>query len=94
MRRCLLVLLVLGRMTPGAARAADPIIPPDAKLEHLFDGVCLTEGVAVATDGLVYFSDITFSHVSRNERGDVTAAPFSDSTDLPRSCTTISHREH
>ena len=65
-------------MGPGqTARAADPstfpaptgdraVLPPDAKLEQLFDGGCvLTEGVAVAPDGMVYFSDITFTHVSQ-----------------------------
>lgn len=45
-----------------AASAADAIVPPEAKLEKLFDGVTLTEGVSVAPDGMVYFSDITFSH--------------------------------
>lgn len=60
-------------MTAGLGRAAEPIISPDARLEHLFDGVTLTEGVAVAPDGQVYFSDITFSYVSRNERGQVHA---------------------
>src|SRR3954471_9798069 len=50
----------------GLAGAADPIIPPDAKLETVFDGgLVLTEGVAVAPDGQVYFSDITFTPVSR-----------------------------
>src|SRR5438128_3188107 len=53
--------------------AAEPIVPPDAKLEKLFDGITLTEGVAVAPDGQVYFSDITFSHVSKNERGEIHA---------------------
>lgn len=47
-----------------------PIVPPDAKLELLFDGgLVLTEGVAVAPDGKVYFSDITFSHVSKEKLG-------------------------
>lgn len=46
--------------------AADPIVPPDAKLETVFDGgFVLTEGVAVAPNGMVYFSDITFTHVAR-----------------------------
>jgi gluconolactonase len=46
--------------------AADPVVPPDAKLEKLFDGgLVLTEGVAIAPDGMVYFSDITFTHVAR-----------------------------
>jgi gluconolactonase len=49
--------------------AAEPIIPPDARLEKLFDARVLTEGVAVAPDGMVYFSDITFSHATRDEKG-------------------------
>src|SRR3954467_1751704 len=56
----LLVLLAAGPLL------ADPVVPPDAKLETLFDGgLTLTEGVAVAPDGMVYFSDITFTHVSK-----------------------------
>src|SRR5215218_7554376 len=48
---------------------ADPVVPPDAKLETVFDGgFVLTEGVAVAPDGMVYFSDITFTHVSRDAK--------------------------
>jgi gluconolactonase len=65
MRRALFALLVLAAPT----RAADPLIPPDAKLEKLFDGcLVLSEGVAVAPDGTVYFSDITFTHVSKAEK--------------------------
>jgi len=45
-------------------QAGEPIVPLNAKLEKLYDGITLTEGVAVAPDGMVYFSDITFSHVS------------------------------
>jgi gluconolactonase len=53
-----------------AGSSQSPIVPPDAKLEKLFDGgLVLTEGVAVAPDGMVYFSDITFSHVSREKLG-------------------------
>jgi gluconolactonase len=37
------------------------ILIPDAKLEVLFDGGFFTEGPAVGSDGLVYFSDITFT---------------------------------
>jgi gluconolactonase len=46
------------------------IVPKNAKLELLFDGgLVLTEGVAVAPDGTAYFSDITFSHASKDKRG-------------------------
>jgi gluconolactonase len=54
-------------------RAEDPIVPPDAKLEKLFESHVLTEGVSVAPDGLVYFSEITFSHKSRDEKGAIEA---------------------
>src|SRR3954453_18354312 len=65
MRPLPLIVLVL----PVGPLGADPVVPPDAKLERLFDGgLVLTEGVAVAPDGMVYFSDITFTHVSK-ERG-------------------------
>src|SRR5829696_7575085 len=64
-------LLVLLLAVP--ASAADPV-PPEAKLEKVFDGgLVLTEGVAVAPDGMVYFSDITFTHVSRDARAPLEA---------------------
>jgi len=72
----------IGRLTGTAsyvalfaalAVAADPIVPPGSKPEKLFEGITLTEGVAVAPDGQVYFSDITFSHRARNERGEIHA---------------------
>jgi gluconolactonase len=70
MRYALLVLFLI--VVP--ARAADPIVPPDAKLEKLFDGgLVLTEGVAVAPDGMVYFSDITFTHVAKEKKQPVEA---------------------
>jgi gluconolactonase len=54
----------------GGAKGPIPIVPPGAKLENLFDGgLVLTEGVAIAPDGMVYFSDITFSHVSKEKNG-------------------------
>ena len=59
--RCTLLLSVL-IVLPSFGLAQDQIVPPNAKLEKLFEGVMLTEGVSVAPDGMVYFSDITFSH--------------------------------
>ena len=54
--------------------AKDAIVPPGAKLEKIFDeGMVLTEGVAVAPNGMVYFSDITFSHVAKDKRGFIEA---------------------
>jgi gluconolactonase len=70
MRRAFLSLLLLA----NPALAADPIVPPGAKLETVFDGgLVLTEGVAVAPDGRVYFSDITFTHVSRDQKKPIEA---------------------
>lgn len=69
-------LLITGLLLVTTARptaAADPILPPGAKLEKLFDGITLTEGVAVAPDGMVYFSDITFSHQSKTKTGAIHA---------------------
>jgi gluconolactonase len=65
MSRFVLVCVVL-LSTTAAASAQDAIVPPGAKLEKVFDGgLTLTEGVAVALDGMVYFSDITFTWVSK-----------------------------
>lgn len=58
----------------AAAYAADPAtfpaptgdpayVPAGARLELIFDGGCaLTEGVAAGHDGMIYFSDITFTN--------------------------------
>jgi gluconolactonase len=62
------LLLALGTlMPPAAARAADAeaIVPPGAKLELLYTRTApikggLTEGVAAAPDGSMYFSEIPF----------------------------------
>lgn len=62
--RPLVVLLVLVCLA-STSLAQDPIVPPDAKLEKLFEGKVLTEGVAAGHDGMMYFSEITFSHLSR-----------------------------
>lgn len=61
--------LVMALAAIAVPAAAAPIVPPGAKPEKLFGGQVLTEGVAVGHDGLVYFSDITFSSVSRRADG-------------------------
>jgi gluconolactonase len=66
-----LAILIFG--APGLAWSDEPIVPPDAKLEKLFQTNQLTEGVAVAPDGMVYFSEITFSHLSRDDKGAIEA---------------------
>src|SRR5262249_60089535 len=88
MRCGLFVLLLLA----APARAADPVVPPDAKLEKLFDGgLVLTEGVAVAPDGMVYFSDITFTSFSKEKKLPIEAGhiwkydPKSGKTEIFRS---------
>jgi gluconolactonase len=64
----------------GAAYAADPgfpapvgdpsLVPAGARLDRLFDGGCmLTEGVAAGHDGMVYFSDITFTAFCKDPSG-------------------------
>jgi gluconolactonase len=68
-----LAILILSA-TAGHAIAQNDIVPKDAKLEKVFDkGVALTEGCASAPDGTIYFSDITFSHVSKDKRGFIEA---------------------
>jgi len=57
----------------SAGYAQDPIVPPDAKLEKLFEGKVLTEGVAAGHDGFMYFSEITFSHIAKDKTGAIEA---------------------
>jgi gluconolactonase len=46
------------------------VLPADAKLMKVFDGGCaLTEGVAAGPDGFMYFSDITFTSLCKDESG-------------------------
>ena len=63
--------LVLGVAFNGISVHADgkgPIVPPSSKLEKIFDkGLVLTEGVTVAPDGMVYFSDITFTFFAKEK---------------------------
>jgi gluconolactonase len=50
--------------------SGDPeILPPGAQLEVLFDGAFFSEGAAVALDGSVFFSDITFTFASNMQAG-------------------------
>ena len=76
--RALCVFLTLA--AAGAARAEDPgfpaptgdqsVLPAGAKLDRVFDGGCtLTEGVATSPDGMVYFSDITFTQRCKDSSG-------------------------
>ncbi len=62
-------------VTDFAPPTGDPaIISPDARLELLFDDACFTEGVAVAPDGDVYFSDITFTSSCRHGESELPQA--------------------
>lgn len=63
------VVLTLMMGLSATLQAAEPIVPRGAKLEKIFEGITLTEGVSVAPDGMVYFSDITFSHVAKTKNG-------------------------
>lgn len=67
-------------LAAGAASAADPgfpapigdrsLVPAGARLDRIFDGGCiLTEGVAAGHDGMVYFSDITFTRFCKDPSG-------------------------
>src|SRR6185503_20241800 len=53
------------------APVGDPAyVPAGAKLERIFDGGCmLTEGVAAGHDGMMYFSDITFTKFCKDPSG-------------------------
>ncbi|MFP6668737.1 MAG: SMP-30/gluconolactonase/LRE family protein, partial [Pirellulales bacterium] len=69
----LLALAVSVSSTQFQLRADEAIVPAGAKLEKLFEAVMLTEGVTVAPDGMVYFSDITFSHQAVTDNGAIHA---------------------
>lgn len=54
----------------GSNRDDAAIVPPDAKLEKVFDGgSVLTEGCACAPNGSIYFSDITFTFRTTDKKG-------------------------
>ncbi len=59
----------IGQAQPRPSGDPD-LIPARAQLEVVFDGgSVLTEGVASAPDGTIYFSDITFTDQSKDEQG-------------------------
>lgn len=72
-----LLLLLTYLLTPVPTLASDglmgdpAIISPSATLELLFDGAFFTESPAVAPDGRVYFSDITFTRSSGMQAGHI-----------------------
>jgi gluconolactonase len=46
------------------------LVPEGARLDRVFDGGCmLTEGVAAGHDGMMYFSDITFTKFCKDPSG-------------------------
>ena len=68
-----LAMLVWLGLVSTSSNADELIVPADAKVEKLFESKVLTEGVCVAFDGTVYFSEITFSHVARDAQGVIEA---------------------
>ena len=72
-QRLATIALVLVASTAFAQEPmGDPlIIPAGAQLEVLFDGAFFSEGPAVAPDGSVFFSDITFSKPSGMQAGHI-----------------------
>ena len=69
------IFLLLTFVLPIAAQrppSGEPaILPPGAKLEQIFSGGVLTEGVTSAPDGTIYFSDVTFTHASNMQAGHI-----------------------
>ena len=55
----------------GNTAGSDAIFAPDAELKELFNGAHFTEGVSVAPDGTVYFSDITFTDQTDMQAGNI-----------------------
>ena len=63
--------LALAPALIGNAASHDAIFAPDAELKELFNGAHFTEGVSVAPDGMVYFSDITFTDQTDMKAGNI-----------------------
>ncbi len=79
-RRFVMLALVICSMAAGMstlyATESSPsedasVLSPGAELEKLFDEAHFTEGPAVALDGMVYFSDITFTYESGMQAGHI-----------------------
>src|ERR1700733_9641122 len=77
---CAVVWAFVGALAAGAAWAEDPgfpapngdpsVLPAGAKLDRVFGGACaLPEGVATSPQGIVYFSDITFTTLCKDASG-------------------------
>lgn len=65
--------LILGSCKgPGRGSPSWSIVDSVA-VEHLFSGGVFTEGPAVATDGMVYFSDLMFDDTSSGPKGRIWA---------------------
>lgn len=59
MRRLFCLALVLVAAPAATARAQAPVVPAQPVVEKVFDGGFFLEGPTAATDGSIYFSDIT-----------------------------------
>jgi len=71
-RLALALTFAVSSASPQAPPSGDPdILVPGARLEQIFSGGVLTEGVASAPDGTIYFSDITFTHASGMQAGHI-----------------------
>ena len=63
--------LALAPALIGNTASHDAIFAPGAELKELFNGAHFTEGVSVAPDGTVYFSDITFTDQTDMKAGNI-----------------------
>jgi gluconolactonase len=66
-----ILLLALSQLSPAQPPNDPAILDPAARPEQIFSGGVLTEGVTSAPDGLIYFSDITFTHASGMQAGHI-----------------------
>src|SRR5262245_47057235 len=65
------LLVALNLQVQWTCAAESDIFPNGSKLEMVFTGGVLTEGVAAAPDGTMYFSDITFTYTSGMQAGHI-----------------------